>query len=165
MNTIKKVMDFYATGKVLGSKPKFWAKASKRATSRGIFGRRTLDWEKTILDHVREFGYIRNAHGFILRDFRNHELFEDLFVRLGARLREFGQLSAEEETAMNRVVYSKQGPVPLLESEFARAWYLSACLEIGRSKPLSALDDIAKRGAKWWDNLLPDRPPQSSSNH
>ena len=83
-------------------------------------------------------------------------MIESFFTRLGSRLVDIGELNSREQALMARAVTLKNDGVPDLRSEQAKETYLGACLDIGMLKPQSELDDIARRGGRWWDSLLPD---------
>ena len=139
-------------------KKTFWCVASRRAARSVIYiplqpVRRViiflpLNWQKTIAEHVQEFGVIQKTRGYVLSDFRNNELIESFFTRLGERLLAIGELDEREQELMERAIALKTGIVPDLTSERAKAIYLAACLHIGMLKPQSRLDDIARKGGR-----------------
>ncbi|MGO9260214.1 MAG: hypothetical protein ACLQU1_28475 [Bryobacteraceae bacterium] len=77
---------------------------------------------------------------------------------MGQRLNEIGEVNAREQALMMRAVVLRSD-VSDFRSERVKAIYLGVCLDIGRLKPQSSLDEIARRGERWWDSLIPDSDP------
>lgn len=160
MKTIEEVIRFHSTP----PSNEFWSKASKRATRRIPFVRLPFNWADTMTAHFREFETIENTRTMLLNDFRfsrsrrdsTSEPFESFFERLGERLEALGEITRPEKELMNGALRPPSAHVPDLTSEYAKAAYLNACLEIGRLRRQSEIEELARRGIRWWDLLLPE---------